>query len=52
MFEVSYVLPAAAHPSELSSSTDFAVHVGSVFTAGVNEQPETGSHPELSELKE
>ncbi len=52
MFEVSYVLPAAAHPSELSSSTDFAVHAGSVFTAGVNEQPSSGSHPVLPELTE
>ena len=52
MFEVSYVLPAAAHPSELSSSTDFAVHARWVFTADVNEQPSSGSHPVLPELKE
>ena len=52
VFEVSYVLPAAAHPSELSSSTDFAVHARWVFTAAVNEQPSSGSHPVLPELME
>ena len=52
VFSVSYVQPATSHPSELSVVAHFAVHVGSVFTADVNEQPETGSHPELSELME
>ena len=51
VFSVSYVQPAAAHLSELSVVARFAVHVGSVFTAAANEQPETGSHPELSEFK-
>ena len=31
---------------------NFVVHVGSVFTAGVNEQPSSGSHPVLPELTE
>ena len=52
VFSVSYVQPAAAHLSELSVVANFAVHVGSVFTADVNEQPSSGSHPVLSELRE
>ena len=52
VFEVSYVQPATSHPSELSEEAHFAVHVGSVFTADVNEQPSSGSHPVLPELKE
>ena len=44
--------PATAHLSELSVVAHFAVHVGSVFTADVNEQPSSGSHPVLLELME
>ncbi len=44
--------PAATHLSELSVVANFAVHVGSVFTAAVNEQPSSGSHPVLPELTE
>ena len=52
VFSVSYVQPATAHLSELSVVAHFAVHIGSVFTAAVNEQPSSGSHPVLPELKE
>ena len=52
VFELSYVQPATSHPSELSVVAHFAVHVGLVFTAAVNEQPSSGSHPVFPELME
>ena len=52
VFSVSYVQPSTSYPSELSVVAHFAVHVGSVFTAGVNEQPSSGSHPVFPELME
>ena len=44
--------PATTHLSELSEEAHFAVHVGLVFTADVNEQPSSGSHSVLPELME